>query len=57
MVQFIKIESDEAGIAKVTYLPKYDLDGVHNWTHKIDYSGVNSGVRALRGQRHTPSKN
>ena len=47
MGQFIKIESDLAGIAKITYLPITDR------IDRIDYNGV----RALRGQWHIPSKN
>ena len=31
MGQFIKIESDQGGIAKITYLPKSGEDGVYNW--------------------------
>ena len=31
MGQFIKIESDSAGSAKITYLLKSDQDGVYNW--------------------------
>ena len=52
MGQFLKIESDLAGIAKITYLPITDYDG-SIIGHRIDYNGV----RALRGQRHIPSKN
>ena len=51
MGQFIKIESDLAGIAKITYLPITDYDG-SIIGHRIDYNGV----RALRGQRHIPRK-
>ena len=31
MGQFIKIASDKIGIAKITYLPTSDQDGVYNW--------------------------
>ena len=53
MGQFIKIESDLVGIAKITYLPKGDEDGVYNWPQNTDYY---NGVGVLRGQRHAPSK-
>ena len=37
MGQFVKIESDQVGIEKITNLPKSDQDGVYN-CHRIDYT-------------------
>ena len=51
MGQFIKIESDQAGIAEITYMPKSAMRSTTG--HRIDY---NNGVGALRGQRLIPSK-
>ena len=52
MGQFIKIESAEVEIAKITYLLKVTKMGsIIGQT--IDYNGVG----AQRGQRHIPSKN
>ena len=51
MGQFIKIESDQVGIAKITYLTKVTkMESIIS--HRIDYNGVG----ALRDQRHIPSK-
>ena len=51
MGQFIKIESDQAGIAEITYMLKSAMRSTTG--HRIDY---NNGVGALRGQRLIPSK-
>ena len=51
MGQFIKIESDQIGIA-LHVCPKVTKMG-SVIGHRIDYNGVG----AQRGQRHIPSKN
>ena len=52
MGQFIKKESDQVGIAEITYLPKVTALR-SNKAHRIDCNGV----VALRGKRHMLSKN
>ena len=45
MGQFIKIASDQIGIAKITYLPTSDYkDGVYNIGNRIDYIGVGAAA-------------